>query len=111
MNVIYFMGSLKVVGAQTFGLLEAEGLTFIPIKVRFLLFGKYTYNFCFPFVSLLCDTIRGCCWVIASITVSVRWSSIKVMRCYSYVVLSWETDADVFSLSTEGDYESVLRRL
>ena len=47
MNVIYFMGSLKVVGAQTFGLLEAEGLTFIPIKVRFLLFGKYTYNFVF----------------------------------------------------------------
>ena len=49
MNAIYFMGSLKVVGAQTFGLLEAEGLTFIPIKVRLLLFGKYTYNFCFSF--------------------------------------------------------------
>ena len=46
---IYFVGSLKVAGAQTFGLLEAEGLTFILIKVRLLLFGKYTYNFCFSF--------------------------------------------------------------
>ena len=34
-------------------------------------------------------------WVIASITASVCWSSIKVLRCYSYVVLSWETDVDV----------------
>ena len=49
--------------------------------------------------------------MIASIIVSVRWSSIKVLRCYSYVILSWETDADVFSLSTEGDDEYVLRRL
>ena len=49
MNAIYFVGILKVARAQTFGLLEAEGLTFIPIKVRLLLFGKYTYNFCFSF--------------------------------------------------------------
>ena len=55
MNVIYFVGSLKIAGGQTFGLpntfglLEAKGLIFIPIKVRLLLFGKYTYNFCFSF--------------------------------------------------------------
>ena len=96
---------------QTFGLLVAEGLTFIPIKVRLLLFGKYTYNFFFPFVSLLCDTVKGCCWLIALITVSVCQSSIKVLRCCSYVVLSWETDVDMFSPSTEGDDESILRRL
>ena len=34
--------------------------------------------------------------MIALITVSVRRSSIKVLRCCSYVVLSWETKADVF---------------
>ena len=49
--------------------------------------------------------------MIVSITVSVHQSSIKVLRCCSYVVLSWETDADLFSPSTEGDDESVLRRL
>ena len=65
MNDSYFVGSLKVVGTQniwfskglvcqTFGLLEDEGLTFIPINVRLLLFGKYRkniYGFFFPFVS------------------------------------------------------------
>ena len=125
MNEIYFVGSLKIAGAQnvwfskrlvcqTFGLLEAEGLTFIPINVRLLLFGKYRKKhiwFFFPFVSLLCDTIQECCWVIASITISVRRSSIKVLRCCSYVILSWEIDTDVFSLSIEGDNEYVLRRL
>ena len=35
--------------------------------------------------------------MIALITFSVRQSSIKVLRCCSYVVLSWETKADVFS--------------
>ena len=49
--------------------------------------------------------------MIASITVSVRRSSIKVLKCCLYVVLSWETDVDMFSPSTEGDDESVLRRL
>ena len=75
MKVIYSMRSLKVARAQTFDLLEAKGLTFILIKVRFLLFGKKN----FPFLSLLCDTIRGCCWMIASIIVSIRTSSIKVL--------------------------------
>ena len=94
-----------------FGLLEAEGLTFIPIKVGFSCLGKRYIIFVFPFLNLLCDMVRGCCWVIASITVSVRQSSIKVLRCYSYVVLSWETNAEMFSPSTEGDSEYVLRRL
>ena len=39
----------KLLVCQTFGLLEAGGLTFIPMKVRLLLFGKYTYHFCFSF--------------------------------------------------------------
>ena len=43
MNAIYSMRDLKVARAQTFGLsniwlLKVEGLTFIPIKVRLLLF-------------------------------------------------------------------------
>ena len=33
--------------------------------------------------------------MIVSITVSVRRSSIKVLRCCSHAVLSWETDVDV----------------
>ena len=96
MNIIYSMRSLKVAGAQTFVLLEVECLTFIPIKVRLLLFRKNNIDFFFPFLSLLCDTVRGCCWMIASIIVLVRRSSIKVLRYCSYAVLSWETDDDVF---------------
>ena len=51
MNAIYSMRTLKVVGAQMFGcqmfgLLKVEGRTFIPIKVRLLLFKKYDN---FPF--------------------------------------------------------------
>ena len=46
MNAIYSVRTQKVVGAQTFGLLKVEGLTFIPIKVRLLLFKK---NDNFPF--------------------------------------------------------------
>ena len=62
MNVIYSIRSLKIAGTQTFGLLKAEGLAFIPIKVRLLLFGKYILFFFF--CSLLRDTVRGCCWVL-----------------------------------------------
>ena len=45
MNAIYSMRSLKVVRAQKFGLpnvglLKVEGLTFISIKERLLLFKK-----------------------------------------------------------------------
>ena len=40
MNAIYSVKTLKVAEAQTFGLLKVEGLTFIPIKVRFHLFKK-----------------------------------------------------------------------
>ena len=44
-NFIHSMRSLKVVGAQTFGLLKVEGLTFIPVKVRLLLFKKNNFPF------------------------------------------------------------------
>ena len=50
MNVIYSVSSLKVVGAQMFSLLEAVGLTFIPIKVRLLLFEKYNFFSFFEFI-------------------------------------------------------------
>ena len=49
MNVIYSVKSLKVARA-TFGLMKVESLTFIPIKVRLLLFRDiYNFYFFFPF--------------------------------------------------------------
>ena len=51
MNVLYSVRSLRVVGAQTFGLPKVEGLTFIPIKVRLLLFKKDdNFPFCVCYV-------------------------------------------------------------
>ena len=82
MNAIYNVRNLKVAGAQMFGLLKVEDLTFIPLKVRLLLFKDIII---FIFLSLLCDTVGESCWVIASIIVSVRRSSIK---CCSYAFLS-----------------------
>ena len=49
MNAIYSMRSLNVTGAQMFSLLEVKGLTFIPIKVRLLLFGKNIFFSFFEF--------------------------------------------------------------
>ena len=50
MNIINFVGSLKVTGAQMFGFPNVWLVgAFIPIKVRLLLFGKNTYNFGFSF--------------------------------------------------------------
>ena len=80
-------------GAKTFGLLKARGLTFIPIKVRLLLFRHIIYLFIYFFLSLLCEKKKGKGKVssvrygqrvliggVPSITVSVHQGSIKVLR-------------------------------
>ena len=39
------MNAIYSAGAQTFGLLKAKGLTFIPLKVRLLLFRYIIFPF------------------------------------------------------------------
>ena len=48
------MNAIYSIGAQTFGLLKVNDLTFIPLKVRFLLFKDIIF-----LLSLLCEKGRG----------------------------------------------------
>ena len=71
-------------GCRSLNVWFAKRLACWRLKVSPL--GNIHIIFVFPFVSLLCDTVGGCCWGIASIMVSVRRSSIKVLRCRLYVI-------------------------
>ena len=71
-----------------------EGMIFIllPHKMSFF----YSINFLFPvlYVFRRLDQVL-CLSAIGTMIVSVRRSSIKVLWCCLYTIVSWEIDADM----------------